>query len=470
VTIPNGLGSITLTVVSNTLTTYGNIVNNNTTVFKNGNGTWAMTGPSTSAQSLGLIVTAGQVLLDKQGGQAITGGNNVGLTVEANALVQDEFNNQIHSDSAVPLPVNLSGGVWDLNGWNENVDLLSISAGGTLRVGSNALSNGGGSTSTLDLISGYTASLTGTNCQFDVQQGEILNFKGAIGGSGSLVTIGAGTLNLEGTNVYTGSTIISNGTLALPGVSSISDTAGIDLLSIDSALDLSGNTDTNGNPTPVLTLQSGQILSGIGVVTGLVVSLPGTVVAPGSASSVGTLTVTGVSGANTLNGTILMKLNKAGATNDQLSVSGSLVYGGTLALTNLSGSLAPGDSFTLFPAAAGYSGTFASINPSRPGYPGFGLAWNTNNLAVNGTLSIVAASIPPSPKITSSSLSGTTLLIHGSNGLANEPFVLLASTNVAATLPNWMPVLSNSFDGSGNFSVSIGVTNAAQEFFVIWTK
>jgi hypothetical protein len=81
------------------------------------------------------------------------------LTVQANALVLDENNYQIHSDTAVPMPVVLSGGVWDLNGYNENVDQLSISAGGTLRNGAAA------STSTLTTISGYTAMLSGANCQ-----------------------------------------------------------------------------------------------------------------------------------------------------------------------------------------------------------------------------------------------------------------------------------------------------------------
>lgn len=124
-----------------------------------------------------------------------------------------------------------------------------------------------------------------------------------------------------------------------------------------------------------------------------------------------------------------------------------------------------------FSAAGGYSGAFASVSPSRPGYPGFGLSWNTNNLAVNGTLSIVTAPIPPSPSITAVSLSGTTLTISGTNGLANEPFVLLASTNVAAALTNWVPVLTNAFGGNGNFNVSVGVANnTPQEFFTLWVQ
>jgi autotransporter-associated beta strand protein len=210
VVIPNGLGSITLNVVSNTLTTHGDIVNNNTRVVKSGNGTWEITGPATGAESLGLLVSAGQVNLHKTSGQAIAGGNSVGLTVQANALVLDENSFQIHSDTAIPMPVVLSGGVWDLNGWNENVDQLSITSGGTLRNGAPT------STSTLTTISGYTAMLSGANCQFDVAAVDgVLNFNGILGGSGSLVKTGLGLLNLNSNNTYTGNTTVSGGILSL---------------------------------------------------------------------------------------------------------------------------------------------------------------------------------------------------------------------------------------------------------------
>ena len=236
VSIPNGLGSITMNVVSNTLTTFSDVANNNTQVFKTGNGTWVMAGSPGGSQSLGLTISAGTVVFNRGGlGQAITGGNNVGLTVQAGALAIDANDYQIHSDSPIPLPVNLSGGTWDLAGFNENVDQLSLSAGGTLRMGSN------GAVSTIDLISGYTASLSGTNCQFDVASNGFLVFQGPIGGSGSLVKIGAGTLNLISNNVYTGDTIISNGTIALPNGGTISNTDLINLASTNSALDLTSN-------------------------------------------------------------------------------------------------------------------------------------------------------------------------------------------------------------------------------------
>jgi autotransporter-associated beta strand protein len=210
VSIPNGLGGITLNVVSNTLTTEGDIINNNTTVTKTGAGTWEITGFASGAQSLGLIVSAGQVNLHKLSGQAIQNGNNVGLTVQSGALVLDESNFQIHSLTAIPVPVSLSGGTWDLNGHSENVDKLSLSNGGTLRNGASA------SSSTLTTISGYTAMLSGLNCQFDVTAPDgILNFNGSLGGEGSLVKIGAGVLNLNSNNTYTGNTTVAVGTLAL---------------------------------------------------------------------------------------------------------------------------------------------------------------------------------------------------------------------------------------------------------------
>jgi hypothetical protein len=52
-----------------------------------------------------------------------------------------------------------------------------------------------------------------------------------------------------------------------------------------------------------------------------------------------------------------------------------------------------GDSFTLFAAAGGISGTFASITPPSPGS---GLGWNTNNLAVNGSIQVTTGPVIPS--------------------------------------------------------------------------
>lgn len=447
---------VTVTVASNTLTTGGMINFGNVQLNKAGNGTFIMTG--SVGNSLNLAVLAGQVVCDKASGQSVNGSRQ-GLIVYTNALVTDSNSFQMHSDSlGSPMPIQLLGGAWDLNGFDENVDNVTID-NGILR------DSAGTGTSTIDTISGYTTELSGTGT-FDVtESGGILNFKGSLGGTGSLIKVGAGTLNLLSNNIYSGDTIISNGVVALLNEGSLSGTANIDLATTNSILDLTGYT----NNSQTLTLQTGQTLSGVGVVTGLVVSVSGSYVAPGSPSTVGTLTVTGIAGNNTLGGTTAIKLDAGNMTNDQLAVSGSLTYGGTLSLMNLSGTLANGDNFTIFNAGGGYSQSFSSISPPRPGYPGFGLAWNTANLANNGVLSVVTAPVPSSPRIVHVSYSSGMVSLTGTNGLANEPFIVLESTNVALPLPQWTPIYTNSFDVNGDCNISFGV-GSSPEYMALWMQ
>jgi autotransporter-associated beta strand protein len=456
IVVPVGPGSVTVDVVANAMSTYGAIVSGNTPIVKSGQGTWNIFGSGTG-ENLQLTVNAGQVNFAKTSGQSI-GPGSIGLTIQSGGIVVDENSFQVHSDSpATPVPINLSGGVWDLNGWSENVDKLFISNGGTLRVGANGVESGGAS-STLTLVSGYMASLTGTNCLFDVEGSESLTIRGSIGGTGTLVLTGTGTLNLSNASVYTGGTVISNGTLALPGGGSIADTSAINLLTAGATLDLSGNTNSQ-----TLAVQNGQTLAGFGTVKGSIQSSGSGTVAPGSAGVVGTLTVTG--SGNSLGGITAMKLDKGHLTSDQIAFAGSVSYAGVLQLSNLSGSLAVGDSFTLFPGASGYSGGFVSITPPSPGS---GLAWDTSNLAVNGTLGIkVGPALPPGFSMIHSS--GSSLSIQGTNGTAGHQFVLLTSTNIAMPVTNWIPVLTNNFDTNGDFNVSVNATNPVQ-FLLIKTQ
>jgi hypothetical protein len=61
---------------------------------------------------------------------------------------------------------------------------------------------------------------------------------------------------------------------------------------------------------------------------------------------------------------------------------------------------------------------------------------------------------------------GATLTLTATNGSANGTFVLLGTTNL---LSPWMPILTNSFDGSGNLNLSTNIVNPnnAQEFFML---
>jgi hypothetical protein len=215
--------------------------------------------------------------------------------------------------------------------------------------------------------------------------------------------------------------------------------------------------DASGRTDGILTLSSGQTLSGFGTVKGLLTVTSFSTVAPGSAADLGVLTVTSSA---TLGGTNVMKLNQTSGTNDVLSVSGTLTYGGTLYVTNLSGTLAAGDSFKLF-NASGYTGLFSTTNlPVLGG----GLVWDTSALA-NGRLNVVSK---PTPHITSFSLSGTNLVFIGTNGWTNGTYELLTSTNVALALTNWTAIATNTFDSNGQFNLTNGINpDAPQQFYIL---
>jgi autotransporter-associated beta strand protein len=85
-----------------------------------------------------------------------------------------------------------------------------------------------------------------------------------------------------------------------------------------------------------------------------------------------------------------------------------------------------------------------------------------------GSLLVVSAA-PPTPHITGVRLNGTTLTITATNGADNGTYVLLESTNVALPLTGWIPVLTNSFDGSGDLNLSTNIVNPnnAQQFYIL---
>ena len=82
-----------------------------------------------------------------------------------------------------------------------------------------------------------------------------------------------------------------------------------------------------------------------------------------------------------------MEIDKATGTSDLVQGLTSVTYGGTLNVTNLAGTPALDDTFTLF-SAASYAGSFAAFNlPSLPA----ALTWDTSQLAVNGSIRVTAA-------------------------------------------------------------------------------
>jgi uncharacterized repeat protein (TIGR03806 family) len=58
---------------------------------------------------------------------------------------------------------------------------------------------------------------------------------------------------------------------------------------------------------------------------------------------------------------------------------------------------------------------------------------------------------PTMPGFNTSALSGTNLVLSGTNGWPGQLYYLLASTNIALPRSQWIPIATNPFDPSGNF-------------------
>ncbi|HEY1788368.1 MAG TPA: autotransporter-associated beta strand repeat-containing protein, partial [Verrucomicrobiae bacterium] len=273
--------------------------------------------------------------------------------------------------------------------------------------------------------------------------GRIVNGAGAL----ALVKTGSGSEMLIGNNAYTGDTTVEDGTLALSGSGSISSSAVISVAA-NATLDAS---ELAGQTLP---LSSGQSLEGDGIVNVNLLVNPGATIMPGTTSIPGTLTV---AGALQLQGTTVIKLNSGSS--DQID-AGSFVYGGALIVTNMGGALAAGQTFQLFLGGT-YSGAFNAITlPSLGG----GLGWS-NNLAANGTMQVV---VTAKPRIMAIVLSGTKLILNGTQGVANGHYQVLTSTNLALPLSLWVPVLTNNFDGNGNFNITNSINpNVRQNFYIL---
>jgi autotransporter-associated beta strand protein len=267
--------------------------------------------------------------------------------------------------------------------------------------------------------------------------GTTQTFGGAISGNGAFrKSIGSGTGGLtifNGNNTYSGSTTVNAGMLLVNGA-------------------LGTNTTTVG---------SGATLGGSGTIHGPVILQSGATLSPGS--SIGTLTISNSLALNSGSITAI-ELNAINHTSDKVAGLASVAYGGTLQL-NISGSLSGGESFQLFSAGA-YSGTFNSVTPATPGA---GLIWNTNGLAVNGTLAIVNTNAVQQPSITN-----VTRMIDGRmqfafSGSSGQNYRVWASINPGLTpVTNTWTLLTNStFGVSPVVFADSQATNFAQRFYII---
>lgn len=215
------------------------------------------------------------------------------------------------------------------------------------------------------------------------------NIDGDNATDGGLTKLGTGTLYLTGTNTCTGNTVVSNGVLAGTGIIA----------------------------SPVLVKPAGTIGAG------------------NAGTSVGALTI---NNNLTLQGGALLRISKNGGTrtNDLITGLGTVNYGGTLVVSNVTTdatTLAAGDTFTLFSAST-HNGNFTSIT----GSPGSGLAYSFTN----GVLSVVSTG-PSGPATLTNNVSGNTLSLSWPAG---QGWRLQQQTNSLSTGlgTNWVYVTDGS--------------------------
>jgi len=339
------LGSAELWIGANTAVTGKVIVAGGTLVVSNN---YLVIGRNNTNANGTLIVNSG--LVQKAGANPIFVGSlgatgnltvNGGQVLNNNALVVGE-------NTGANATVNLNGGL---------VQATAVRTNGTAPASSVINFNGGilqATAASANYIQGVTANVQNGGLILD-DGGFTLSLPQPLlaAGTGGLTKQGLGTVYLDATNTYTGTTLVSTGTVA-----------------------------------------------GVGRLAGSVTVGPAGTIGAGDAT-LGKLTI---GGALNVQGTASLRISKTGGvkTSGLLAVASAVTYGGTLAVTNVTSDGTPlvaGDTFTLFTAGS-QSGAFASV----VGTAGSGLGY----AFTNGVLTVVPT-VNPNPPVITFSVSGNTL-------------------------------------------------------------
>ena len=256
--------------------------------------------------------------------------------------------------------------------------------------------------------------------------GDDLTVMTPITGTGNIKkTGGSGELRLHGTNTYTGETYIDSGDIFLVGNGSIRFSTNI---FIDPGEDIVANTRTD----QTLSLASGQTISGGGRVQGNLTTEAGSTVSPGDPAGDVTQTLQAANpGIVNLGGTCLMEID--GTASDKL-IAVTNTFGGTLTVAINGAAPTGGEVYDLFDGVL--EGSFAVTNlPAL----GAGLVWDTTQLGVDGTLSVVAT-VNTTPTDIITSVAGDQMTL--SWPLDHTGWRLLVQTNLLSTglSTNWIEV------------------------------
>jgi len=470
-------GSVTVAAAKNyTLGGSGSLAGTMMLV-KSGSGTLTIT--NANSFSGGVSLAAGTVALGNTAGAGVGPLIFNGGTVSLSLRSQQTYTNDLDVEGTGALISaggynNIVGGDWS----GTNTLNISMPSGtftvsgdmsgfsGTVALGASAgtfrfYGSTGSSAATFDLGSG-TVTLNNRN-------GTTITLGALTGGSGTFVS-GAGSANTASTYIVGGKNLDTTYAGIIMDASSSRVTCitktGTGAWTLTGANSYSGTTTVgagtllvNGNQSPAtgaVSVASGAILGGAGILGGAVTVNSGGALAPGSAGA-GTLTISNNLG---LDSEAVLNF-ELGATNasDKVAVSGALVLGGTLNVTALTNFGA--GTYTLFTCGGALGGTLPVIGTLPAGYSG------TLSTNASGQVKLAVRAVTP-PVFGGIGVANDSLTLSGSGGTANGTYYVLASTNVALPLAQWQFIATNQFDTNGNFTVTgLAGTNAPQRFYLL---
>ncbi len=441
-TLQFGIGGQTGTVSASVITNNGNVIFNSTLDFEFDN---TITG-SGSVTKLGLNTVS--ILVSNSytnqttisaGALLISDPNALGTTNGLTTVAGGELELEGGITLLEPLVLNSKGGA--LNGNSPDVDNLNET--NTLAGPVQAVSSGTdmvlqSDNGLLRLTGPFSYGTASSHQIVRLRGGGNGEFHGSIpnaNGGNILVELlkqdsGTWTLTSSSTNTYTDTTQIQGGTLLVDG-------------SILASSSVQVNSAT---------------LGGFGFIASPV-SLSGATLSPGD-PGIGTLTI---SNTLVLDGgcTCVFDVSESGSSisNDQVTGLVSVTYAGVLQV-NLTGTPVGGEVFHLFKAAT-YNAAFDGYNLPALTSP---LAWDTSQLAVDGTLRIVNGNVI---KIESSTFQSDGSFQLSGTGIANQTYRVLATTDLTQPVGSWTQVGSGSFNGGAFTFTDSAASSFPTRFYLV---
>jgi autotransporter-associated beta strand protein len=425
-------GTFKISVATNTVQTYAGVISGTGSFTKDTFGTLYLNGVNTFAGNV--TVNAGPLWINNSQG--------LGLGVKTvNILNGTAGHPELH-----------------LNGTNGSIILASTSSFSTSWAGTPAIQNEAGN----NVINGNINLTSGGGDTYIAANGGTLTLAGGISPSQAnrnliLGGVANGTVsgvisNGTGANLLASLRKVDAGTWTIAGASTHSGPTKVE----GGKLVVNGSLGTN-----TVTVSNNATLGGSGLILGAVSVLDGGVLTPGT-TSIGMLTVS-----NTLTlaatSTNIFRLDAAATTNDSVAGVSAVTYGGTLIVTNIGGTFAPGQSFKLFNATTINPATFASVQlPALTG----SMTW-TNLLASSGTIAVIStASVATNQVPITFSVAGSTLNLSWPPDHLGWKLQSQTNTLASGLGTNWVTVPGST--SVTNMSIPINVLNGSVFFRLLY--